>query len=177
MKNKHAYFASFSPHLALGGSQRAGAQPADAIFSLTRSTALNSTVRNQSCGAFRWRTCSKCIECQGPVVCCALDEPPHPPLSVRATVQHTISSGMWIVFGRQASSQSHSQWQWQWFLSVANTAPSSGDSIVLLMNQWPNGNAASCGLFGRRFEPRSGKYAAAAAAAKSGPTRIRTTDH
>ena len=64
------------------------------------------------------------------------------------------------------------------FLSVADTAPSSGDSFVLVLKQWPNGNAAGFGLFGRRFEPRSGEYAAAAAAAaKSGPTRIRTADH
>ena len=62
------------------------------------------------------------------------------------------------------------------FLSVADTAPSSGDSFVLILKQWPNGNAAAYGLFGWRFEPRSGEYAAAAAA-KRGPTRIRTADH
>ena len=37
-------------------------------------------------------------------------------------------------------------------------------------NQWPNGNAADRILFGRRFEARSGEYAAAAAA-NSQPTR------
>ena len=65
------------------------------------------------------------------------------------------------------------------FLSVADTAPSSGDFIVLMLKQWPNGNAAGYGLFGRRFGPQSGECvtAAAAAAAKSGPARIRTAGH
>ena len=41
--------------------------------------------------------------------------------------------------------------------------------------QWSNGNAADLSVHGRRFEPRSGDFDAAAAAAKSQQTRIRTT--
>ena len=41
--------------------------------------------------------------------------------------------------------------------------------------QWPSGNAADWRSFGRRFEPRSGEFSAAAGA-KSQLTRTRTTD-
>ena len=61
------------------------------------------------------------------------------------------------------------------FLSVANTAPSSGDRLPWT-KQWPNGNTADRSFSGRRFEPRSGEYAAGAAAANSQPTRVRTAD-
>ena len=49
---------------------------------------------------------------------------------------------------------------------------------MLEAKQWPNCNAADRSFFCRRFEPRSGEYAAAAAAAaaNSQPTRVRIAD-
>ena len=43
------------------------------------------------------------------------------------------------------------------FLPVADSAASSGEDPNSQSKQWPNGNAADRRLFGRRFEPRSGK--------------------
>ena len=60
------------------------------------------------------------------------------------------------------------------FLSVADAAPSSGEMVHLRASR-QNGNAADRRPFGRRFEPQSGKYGAAAAA-DSRPTRIRTAN-
>ena len=57
------------------------------------------------------------------------------------------------------------------FLSVADTAPSSGGDLLPQGKQWPNGNAADGTLFGRRFEPWWGEGDAADAAG-SWPTRI-----
>ena len=62
------------------------------------------------------------------------------------------------------------------FLSVAHAAPSSGGDILPQGKQWPNGNAAARSPCGGRFEPQSGEFGAAAAAADSPPTRIRTAD-
>ena len=45
--------------------------------------------------------------------------------------------------GQQSVSQKHTVWV---FLSVANTASSSGDSFVRIVKQWPNGNAAGYGF-------------------------------
>ena len=61
------------------------------------------------------------------------------------------------------------------FLSVADPAPSSGEDHSSQGNQWPNSNAASHRLFGRRFKPRLG-VDGGGAADDSPPTRIRTAD-
>ena len=61
------------------------------------------------------------------------------------------------------------------FLSVSDTAPSSGADYWSQDWQWPNGNAAGRGLLGRQFKPRCGQYGSGAAAG-SRPTRIRSAD-
>ena len=43
-------------------------------------------------------------------------------------------------------------------LSVADSAPSSGENQCPQGKLWPNGNAADRRLFGRRFESRSGEH-------------------
>ena len=61
------------------------------------------------------------------------------------------------------------------FLSVADSAPSSGEERCPQGKQWPDGNAANRRLFGRRFETRSGEHDGAAAD-DSRPTRTRTAN-
>ena len=75
----------------------------------------------------------------------------------------------------QASSQSDRNTQFGFLVSGRRGPKQWGDLSPQTM-QWPNGNAADRSLFGRRFEPRSAEYGAAAAAANSWPTRIRTAD-
>ena len=71
---------------------------------------------------------------------------------------------------------SHTQTHSLGFLSVADSAPISGENICPQGKQWPNGNAAGQSLFGPRFEPRSSESGGGAAAVNSQPTRIRTAD-
>ena len=46
------------------------------------------------------------------------------------------------------------------FLSVGDSAPSSGEGHCSQGKQWLNGDAPHCQLFGRRFEPRANMAAA-----------------
>ena len=51
----------------------------------------------------------------------------------------------------------------------------TGEGTFTGSKQWPNGSAAGRGLFGRRFEPRSGAHGGGAANG-SRLARIRTAD-
>ena len=90
-------------------------------------------------------------------------------LEERLTVGQSVPS--------QASRQSDRNTQFGFFVSGRCGTKQQGGSASKT-KQWPSGNATGRSAFGRRFESRSGEFgaAAAAAAAKSRPTRIRTTD-
>ena len=85
-----------------------------------------------------------------------------------------LNNGNCIAFGsaprREAVSQldrpavSQTETHSLGFLSVADTAPSSGKNKRSQNWQWPNGKAGDCRLFGRRFEPWCGQYGSGAAA-------------
>ena len=60
------------------------------------------------------------------------------------------------------------------FLSVADSAASSGEEIQRQGKQWLNGNAADRRLLGRRFQPRPGEHGGAVD--DSRPSRSRAAE-
>ena len=62
----------------------------------------------------------------------------------------------------QASSQSDRTTQFGFFVS-GRCGPKQWGELLAQRKQWPNGNAPDRTLFGRRFEPRSGKHGGGAA--------------